>query len=115
MSCLFASDYGPPQPGFDPLSGNGRLIHGFEAHQAQLATAQNLGQLQAMERRFAKGDTVTWCDDGYRWVYDPKISDFFGVIVAFVILPWLVMRIAPALAERMKLRPEDRRRNAGVR
>lgn len=103
MPCLFTTDYGPADPGFDPLSDHGRLIKGFEAHQAQLATARNLGQLQAMERKFAQGETVTWCDDGYGWVYDQKVGDFFGAIIAFVILPWLVMRVAPALAERMRL------------
>jgi hypothetical protein len=109
MSCLFASDYGPPAPGFDPLAGNGRLIQGFEAHRAQLAAAQNLDQLQAMERKFAKGESVTWCDNGYAWVYDQKVGDFFGAIIAFVILPWLVMRVAPALGARMGLVPRAKR------
>jgi len=108
MSCLFKSDYGAPDPGFDPLAGNGYLIAGFEPHRAQLAGAQNLGQLRAMERKFAKGETVTWCDDGYGWVYDAKVGDFFGAILAFVILPWLLLRVAPALAERMKLTPAAR-------
>jgi len=101
MVCLFASDYGLPQAGFDPLAGNGVLIRGFEAHRAQLAAAQNPDQLAAMKRVFAKGETVTWCDNGYQWVYDRKVGDFFGAIVAFVIIPWLVLRVAPALAERL--------------
>ena len=105
MSCLFRSDYGPAQPGFDPFANNSALIAGFEAHRAQLASAQNLGQLQAMERTFAKGETVTWCDNGYGWVNDAKVGDFFGAIIAFVILPWLVLRVAPALAERLGMRP----------
>ena len=105
MSCLFASDYGPAVPGFNPLSGNGRLVIGFEAHKDQLASAQNLGQLEAMKRKFAKGETVTWCDNGYSWVYDQKVGDFFGAILAFVILPWVVLRIAPALGEHLKLEP----------
>ncbi len=105
MSCLFASDYGPPQPGFDPLAQDGALIRGFEAHRAALKTAQNLGQLQAMERKLAHGDSVTWCDNGYGWVYDQKVGDFFGATIAFVILPWLVLRVAPALAKRWRLKP----------
>lgn len=111
MSCLFASDYGPPAPGFDPLAGNGQLIAGFAAHRAQLAAAQNLDQLQAMERSFARGDSVTWCDNGYSWVYDQKVEFFFGAILAFVILPWLVMRVAPALGARMRLVPWPRLRS----
>lgn len=109
MSCLFAGDYGAPTPGFDPLADHGRLIEGFETHRAQLMQAQNLEQLQAMERKFAKGETVTWCENGYAWVYDQKVGDFFGAIIAFVILPWLVLRVAPALAERMGLRPGGKR------
>lgn len=105
MSCLFASDYGPPQPGFDPLAQDGALIKGFAAHRAELAAARNPGQLQAMERKFAKGETVTWCDNGYGWVYDQKVGDFFGAIIAFVILPWLVIRVAPRLADRLGLKP----------
>ena len=112
MSCLFASDYGPPQPGFDPLQDNQSLIKGFESHRSQLAGAQNVGQLQAMERKFVKGESVTWCDDGYTWVYDQKIGDFFGAIIAFVILPWLVMRVAPALGRRLGLAPASRQGGA---
>jgi hypothetical protein len=51
------------------------------------------------------GDSVTWCDSGYGWVYDQKGGDFFGAIIAFVILPWLVLRVAPALAQRWGLKP----------
>jgi hypothetical protein len=108
MSCLYSSDYGPPDPGFDPLAGNGRLLTGFENHRADLAHAQNLGQLQAMERQFTRGETVTWCDNGYGWVYDQKVGDFFGAILAFVVLPWILFRVAPALAERLGLAPNSR-------
>ncbi|HEY1506800.1 MAG TPA: hypothetical protein VGF92_21030 [Stellaceae bacterium] len=110
MSCLFVGDYGLPQPSFDPLAQDGALIKGFEAHRAALQTAQNLGQLQAMERKFAKGETVAWCDSGYGWVYEQKVGDLFGAIIAFVILPWLVMRVAPCAAERLGLTPFKRSR-----
>jgi hypothetical protein len=83
---------------------------GFEAHAGELARAQNLGQLQAMERNLARGEKITWCDNGYGWVYDEKVDYFFGAIVAFVILPWLLMRVAPALAERMRLVSWPRKR-----
>jgi hypothetical protein len=105
MSCLFASDYGPAHPGFEPLAQGGALIAGLEAHRGALAAAQNLGQLQAMERKFAKGETVTWCDNGYGWVYDQKVGDFFGAIIAFVILPWLAVRVVPRLAARLGVAP----------
>jgi hypothetical protein len=101
MACLYASDYGPPDPHFDPLAAKPHLMAGFESHQAQLARAQNLGQLQAMERALAKGETIAWCDTGYGWTYDQKVDDFFIAIVAFIILPWLVLRVAPGFAERI--------------
>jgi len=110
MSCLYPTDYGAPDPSFDPLAGNGRLIKGYESHAAALSRAQNLGQLQAMERRLAKSEAFTWCDNGYGWAYDQKVGDFFGAILAFVILPWLLLRVAPALAERMRLAPPLRRK-----
>jgi len=103
MSCLYATDYGPPDPSFEASAGGGRLIKGFETHAGELARAQNLGQLQAMERKLAKGEAITWCDNGYGWVYDQKVGDLFGAIIAFVILPWFLLRVAPALAERLRL------------
>ena len=98
-SCLFASDYGPPDPAFQPLAEGGRLIQGFEAHSAELARAANLGQLLAMERKLAKGEAFAWCDQGYGWTYSGATDVLFAVIVATVILPWLLwrLRLRPAL------------------
>ena len=81
MSCLYASDYGPPDPTFDPLASGGRLIVGFQDHAAELARAQNLGQLQAMERQLQRGDSIAWCDQGYAWVEAPAVHAF---LVSFV-------------------------------
>lgn len=103
MSCLYATDYGPPDPSFDPFAGGGRLIKGFETHVGLLAQARNLGQLQAMERKLAKGETITWCENGYGWVYDQKVGDLFGAIIAFVILPWFLLRVAPRFAQHLRL------------
>ncbi len=112
MSCLYSSDYGPPDPAFDPRAVGGGLAKGFENHARELDQARNLGQFQAIERKLARGETVTWCDNGYGWVYDQKVDNFFGAIIAFVILPWLLMRIAPALAERMRLVSWPRKRRS---
>jgi hypothetical protein len=38
-------------------------------------------------------------------VYDRKVGDFFGAIIAFAILPWLVLRVSPTLAQRWELKP----------
>lgn len=102
MACLYATDYGPPDLQFDATANGRKLIKGVESHAAVLARAQNLGQLQAMERRLTKGETITWCDNGYGWVYDQKVDDLFGAIIAFVILPWFVLRVAPVIAARLR-------------
>ena len=97
MSCLYASDYGPPNPSFDPFADNGALLQGFEGHVYQLATAQNLGQLEAMKRKLAHGEKVTWCEQGYGWVHDGAPTAFFDVVVPLLILPWLLFRALPRL------------------
>jgi hypothetical protein len=101
VSCLYASDYGPPEPGFDPLTDSGRLIKGFEAHSAQLARATNLGQLQAMERVLQRGGDISWCDQGYGWVDDTPVHALFAAIVAFVILPYAAWKLAARFRVRL--------------
>lgn len=97
MSCLYASDYGPADPSFDPFADNGALLQGFEGHVYQLATAQNLGQLEAMKRKLAHGEEVTWCEQGYGWVHGGAPTAFFDVVVPLLILPWLLFRVLPRL------------------
>lgn len=100
-SCLYRSDYGAPDPGFDALAGHGALIAGFAAHRAVLAQAQNLGQLEAMERRLDRGQPILWCDQGYGWTEAPSVTAFFYVILVALILPWLVLRVLPRLRRRL--------------
>lgn len=106
-ACLFASDYGPADPTFDPMAGDGQLLLGFEAHHAQLAQAQNLGQLEAMKRKLQRGETIIWCDQGYSWVYARPVDYFFGFVAVAFILPYLAMRLLPgfrkAVVERGRL------------
>jgi hypothetical protein len=101
VSCLYASDYGPPEPGFDPLSDGGRLIKGFEAHSAQLVRATNLGQLEAMERMLQRGQDIRWCDQGYGWVDDTPVHLLFAAIVVFVILPYATWKLGTRFRVRL--------------
>lgn len=113
MRCLYTSDYGPPDPSFDPFAGKGELLRGFEGHTYQLATAQNLSQLEAMKRKLARGEEIVWCDQGYGWTYEPHTAQFFEIVVAGLILPWLVLRIFPRA--RAWSRPRPRRSAAELR
>ena len=100
MTCLYASDYGPADPAFDPLVGGGRLLHGFESHQSELARAQNLSQLQAMQRQLQRGESIAWCDQGYAWAEGPAVEGFLVGFSMLVVLPYAVKRLAPRLWRR---------------
>jgi hypothetical protein len=102
MSCLYQSDYGPVDPSFDPLAGNGTLLAGFEAHAGALSKAQNRGQLDAMKRQLQRGQTIQWCEQGYGWTYAAPVTAFFDGAFVFLILPWLVLRVVPALRRRRR-------------
>ena len=97
MRCLYQSDYGPADPAFDPFAEHGALLKGFETHTFELSQAQNRGQLEAMKRQLLRGETIQWCDQGYGWTAAPQTTDFFYAVAAFLILPWLVLRVLPRL------------------
>ncbi|MGA2089559.1 MAG: hypothetical protein ABSG66_11650 [Stellaceae bacterium] len=98
MSCLYRSDYGPPDAAFNPQAGGGVLLQGFESHESELLRAQNRGQLDAMKRQLQHGQEILWCDQGYGWVYQKPVDYFFEIVLIAVILPWFVARLVlPAL------------------
>jgi hypothetical protein len=109
MVCLYASDYGPPDPAFDPFADNGRLLKGFEPHVHELATARNLAQLQAMERHLQRGEEVVWCDQGYGWAYQQPVNDFFIFAVIAVVLPYVALRLLPRIGGRLRRSQPARR------
>jgi len=95
MRCLYRSDYGLPDPSFDPAAGNGRLLRDFQSQAGALLKAQNRGQLEAMARKLQKGEPILWCDQGYGWVYQPAIMGSFEIVVPFMIVLWILLRILP--------------------
>jgi hypothetical protein len=95
MNCLFATDYGPADPAFDPFVENGRLLEGFESHRQELATARNFAELRAMERQLGRGQEVAWCAQGYGWAYQPAVGDFITAAMVAVVLPCIVFRLLP--------------------
>jgi hypothetical protein len=100
MPCLYPSDYGPPEPGFNPSAEGGRLLAGFEAHAQELSHATNLAQLEAMERHLQRGQDIVWCDQGYGWTYSTPVEGLFGAILFCVILPYAVWRTRKRFAGR---------------
>jgi hypothetical protein len=99
MTCLYASDYGPAEPGFNALRDGGTLIKGFEASAPLLAEARNLGQLQAMERVLMRGDTVRWCDQGYGWSEGMQFHALFAAVLIGA-MPYVAWRLRSRRAAR---------------
>jgi hypothetical protein len=102
MYCLYASDYGPADPAFDPFVDQARLLKGFESHAYELAAAQNFAQLQAMERQLQRGEPVAWCDQGYGWAYRQPVNGFFIVAMIAIVLPYVIFRLLPRIAAALR-------------
>jgi hypothetical protein len=58
-----------------------------------LKDARNIGEAEAIERHVLKGESVSWCHQGYAWVDQDAIGWFYIAAFVFVVLPYLVVRI----------------------
>jgi hypothetical protein len=85
MVCLYHGDYGPADPAF-------RL--GAASHfGALLKDARNIGEVEAVQRHLIRGESVSWCDQGYAWAEQDAVSWFFLAALLFVVLPYLIFKI----------------------
>lgn len=108
MRCLYRSDYGSPDPKFEAFS-DGIVPDGLtRSDVAVLATAQNIGQFEAMQRKLAKGEAIVWCDQGYSWVHEPMIEGFFAIGAALVV-PLAFFRLIRRLGFLRAKASEERR------
>ncbi|MDB5407641.1 MAG: hypothetical protein JWL84_2553 [Rhodospirillales bacterium] len=85
MTCLYASDYGAADPGFVASRAADTLIKGFESHAPLLEQAHNLGELLAIKRVLARGETVQWCNQGYGWTEGMQFHALFAAILVFAL------------------------------
>ena len=88
MVCLFHGDYGPADPAF--ISGSASR---WVVDASLLKGARNIGEVEAIQRHLLKGETLSWCDQGYAWVEQDAVGWFYGAVFVFVILPYLIMNI----------------------
>jgi hypothetical protein len=95
VACLFHGDYGPADPGFSVIAGS-IAARGWRVDASQLMQARNRGEAEAIQRHLLKGETVTWCHQGYAWVDQPAIGWFYGAAFLFVVLPYLIMKLRVA-------------------
>jgi hypothetical protein len=93
MVCLFHGDYGPADPAFKPEFGSTFGGHGWIVDAGLLKQARNIGEAEAIERHLVRGESVSWCDQGYAWVGQDTIGWFYIAAFLFVVLPHLIVRI----------------------
>jgi hypothetical protein len=98
MVCLFHGDYGPADPGF-AVAGLTALGHRWSIDASLLKGARNLQEAEAIQRHVLRGESVTWCHQGYSWVDQPAIRWFYVAAFIFVVLPWLLMKIKNAVPQ----------------
>jgi len=90
MVCLFHGDYGPADPGF---AVSGATKHGWTVDENSLKEARNIGEAEAIQRHVLRGETISWCHQGYAWVNQDAIGWFYGAAFMFVVLPYLIMKV----------------------
>src|ERR1700756_4873708 len=89
MACLFHGDYGSADPAFKldfAATADGR---GWSVDASLLKDASNIGEAEAIERHLVRGESVSWCDQGYAWAEQDAIGWFFAAAFLFVVLPYL--------------------------
>lgn len=93
MVCLFHGDYGTADPGFKLDPAATAAGHSWIVDASLLKEARNIGEAEAIERHLTRGETVTWCDQGYAWVEQDAVHWFYAAAFVFVVLPYLIVRI----------------------
>jgi 4-amino-4-deoxy-L-arabinose transferase-like glycosyltransferase len=93
MVCLYHGDYGPADPTFDLGSASHFGMRGWVVDATLLKNARNIGEAEAIQRHLIRGESVSWCDQGYAWAEQDAVSWFYLAALLFVVLPYLIFRI----------------------
>ena len=93
MVCLYHGDYAPADPAFDFDSASHSGMRGWMVDATLLKNARNIGEAQAIERHLIRGESVSWCDQGYAWAEQDAVSWFYAAAFRFVVQPYLLFKI----------------------
>jgi hypothetical protein len=93
MACLYHGDYGPADPAFDVGAASPFGARGWVVDAALLKGARNVGEAEAVQRHLIRGESVSWCDQGYAWAEQDAVSWFYLAALVFVVLPYLILKI----------------------
>jgi hypothetical protein len=100
MVCLFHGDYGPSDPAFTVFAQSGTQ-HGWNVEPRLLKEARNIGEAEAIERHVLRGESVSWCRQGYAWVDQDAITWFYLAALVLVVLPYLAVKLKAWVSPRL--------------
>jgi hypothetical protein len=92
MPCPFHGDYGPADPNF-AISGSATAVRRWAVDPSLLKQARNIGEAEAIQRHVLRGESVSWCHQGYSWVDQNAIRWFYVAALVFVVIPYFLMKI----------------------
>ena len=58
-----------------------------------LKDARNIGEAEAIQRHVTRGESVSWCDQGYSWAEQDAVSWFYLAVLLFLVLPYLTLKV----------------------
>jgi hypothetical protein len=93
MICLYHGDYGPADPAFHLGAAAHLGARGWAVDATLFKGARNIGEAEAVQRHLIRGESVSWCDQGYAWAEQDAVSWFYLAALLFVVLPYLIFKI----------------------
>ena len=106
MVCLFHDDYGPADSAFNTEAVPQLAARGWAVDASLLKEARNIGEAEAVERHLIRGESVSWCEQGYARVEQDTLDWFYAAALLFVLLRYLIMKFR-ARTRGIRLGPVD--------
>src|ERR1700743_1052580 len=92
MVCLYHDDYELADPTFDLGSASHFGMCGWVVDSTLPKNARTIGEAEAIQRHLIRGESVSWCDQGYAWAEQDAVSWFYLAALLFVVLPYLIVK-----------------------
>ena len=93
MVCLYHGDYGPADAAFSLSAPSQSGVPGWVVDARLLKDARNIGEAEAIQRHVIRGESVSWCDQGYNWAEQDAVAWFYLAVLLFVVLPYLIFKV----------------------
>ena len=93
IKCARIDPYGPADPAFSLSAPSQSGVPGWVVDARLLKGARNIGEAEAIQRHVIRGESVSWCDQGYSWVEQDAVSWFYLAAFLLVVLPYLTFKV----------------------